>query len=111
VIQRQGRWLPALGRGQQGATLSVPDGKLRAIGHTSKAMTKGWGQRRAGRSQRLSLCGHPGRPWDVGQGGGVQKGVAEPRDTRAGQAQRPAGVVGGGGPRVLEVYRVGGFLG
>lgn len=47
VIRRQGGWLPALGRGHEGRgappTPSAPDGKLRAIGHMSKAMTGGGG--------------------------------------------------------------------
>lgn len=51
VIQRQGGWLPALGRGLEGLgglppALSAPDGKLRAIGHMSKAMTGGRGKGR-----------------------------------------------------------------
>lgn len=105
VIRRQGGWLPALGRGQEGRgaprPLSAPDGKLRAIGHMSKAMT-GWGGGEGGGGSLL--CLRRGR-----QGPGVREGLgvrklqlrpgtlelAEPKglqEPSAAGAQSPGGV-------------------
>lgn len=82
VIRRQGGWLPALGRGQEGRgaprPLSAPDGKLRAIGHMSKAMT-GWGGGEGGGVSFVPTSGKAG-PWGEGGVGGPEA-AAKTRDT------------------------------
>ena len=86
VIQRQGGWPPTLGRGLQGwgapQTLSVPDGKLRAIGHMSKAMT---GEGRGWERPRGLFCAYNrGRQGPGTKGMGVPEAAARTRDTEAG---------------------------
>lgn len=69
VIRRQGGWLPALGRGHRGGDpqpRSAPDGKLRAIGHMSKAMT--------GEVGRGLFCAYIGKAGPWGEGGGRGSG-------------------------------------
>lgn len=110
VIRRQGGWPPALGRGREGRGAAPnparpphpPDGKLRAIGHMSKAMT--WGEARGG----LSCAYIRGRQGPGTRGGGrrfrkLQRGpgtlkLAEPEGPR----ERSVA-----GAKVVEVYRAG----
>lgn len=61
-------------------TLSAPDGKLRAIGHMSKAMTGG----RAGGGQGSLFCAWKGRVLEEGEVQGVPEAAARSRDTQAG---------------------------
>lgn len=76
-------WEGARGLGGLPPALSAPDGKLRAIGHMSKAMTGGWGEG-SGEAKGSLLCLHPEKagPWDTGEG--AQEAAARTRDTEAG---------------------------
>lgn len=104
VIRRQGGWLPALGRGHEGLggappTLSAPDGKLRAIGHMSKAMMGG----RPGRGLSCAYIVGEGRALGRGRGWGFRElllrpgtlELAEPgglREPSTAGAQSPGGI-------------------
>lgn len=86
VIQRQGGlaacpWEGARGEGAPTDPIYPPDGKLRAIGHMSKAMTGGKG---LGEARGSLLCWGRQGPGMREGGWGVPEAAARTRDTQAG---------------------------
>lgn len=98
-------WEGAQGLGGLPPALSAPDGKLRAIGHMSKAMTGGGGKGR-GRPRGL-FCAYIRRRQGPGtRGRGLRKLQLGPGTLKPAEPSGPRELSVAGGSKVLEVYRV-----